>query len=191
MHVSGEWEMPEAWTAGKTELFAALRNGEALDFEEITGSFPSAEWKARIAYAQSFHFTDYILRRFGKKEVVSLLHRLAGGENFEKAFEAATGEDFYDTERYWREKVAGRGGLALLLVGVQQFDTWLWSFMSLLVIVAFVRYLFKRRKGGSGSGGGGGRYGYFDDEWDDPPDILDEWDDDSMGNRPWRPKPEE
>lgn len=182
VYVSGEWEMPEAWTQSKTELYAALRSGKSLDFNEISDSFPLSDWKARVAYAQSYHFVAFMMKRYKRDGVVSLLNRLAAGEEFRRAFKESMGADFDETVQYWREKVAGKGGFALLLIGINGLDYIIWTFMALLVVAGFVRYLVRRKRGIASSLGGGDYYD--DDEEDDP---LDDWDEDSMGYKPWRP----
>jgi hypothetical protein len=180
VYVSGEWEMPEAWTASKTEMYTALRSGQALDFDEISASFPYSEWKARIAYAQSYHFVAYLIKRFGEDRMRGFLKHLAAGEEFHHAFKASMREDFSDTEAYWRDHIAGRGGLMLFFIGISQFDNYIWMMMSLLVIAAFIRYLIKRLRRSDDSSGASL-------DFDDPDDFDEEWDEDSMGHRPWRP----
>lgn len=180
--VSGEWDMPEAWTSSKTELYTALRNGDFIDFDELTGSFPSASWKARLAYAQSFHFTDYLVQKFGREKIDALLKKLAAGEEFDSAFKSATGKDFDDVEEYWKAKLHGQSGPALLLLSLWNIDNLIWFVMALLVVLGFARYLWRRKRK---------KMSDDDDDYDeDEDDYVDEWeywDEESMGHKPWRP----
>lgn len=176
---SGEWEMPDAWTDSKTELYAALKSGQALDFAEISDSFPFAGWKAKIAYAQSYHFTEYLINKYGGGKVAALLKKLASGEKFSIAFKSETGDSFADTEYYWREHVAGKGGLTLLLLGISRFDDYLWMLMALLVVAGFTRYMFKRNRRDPDEK-------YLDDI-DESEALYEDWDVDDLGFRPWRP----
>jgi hypothetical protein len=178
--VSGDWEMPDAWAASQRDLYAALREGQDLDFSEITNGFPAAEWKARIAYAQSAHFTEYLYDRFGEKRMNNFLKRLAAGEDFDKAFRAAMGRRFDRVQEHWRGKMQGKSAMGLLLLSFLHVDTIIWAVMALLVVLAFFRFLHKRYFRGSSDDGDN----YDDDE---EVDEWDYWDEDAMGHKPWRP----
>ena len=176
MSVSGEWDMNEGWITSKSELYSALKNGKLMDFEDISDGFPAATWEARLAYAQSFHFTDYLLRRFGHKRMNDLLDRLARGEEFHSAFKAATGKRFSRAHEYWKARLEGVGGVGLLLLSLYHVDTLIWGGMALLVLLAFFRFLWRRR-----------RDEREEEDLDEGDDLWDQWDDDTMGRRPWRP----
>jgi hypothetical protein len=182
--ISGTWEMPEAWAASRRDLYAALRDGEDMPLSEINGGFPASEWKARIAYAQSAHFTEYLYERFGRDRMNEFLKRLARGEDFDKAFRAATGKRFDRVEEYWRGRMRGKSAVGLFLLGLMHFDTMIWALMALLVVLGFLRFMVKR-----GFGRSARRHG-ADDYLDDDDEDIDEWeywDEDAMGHKPWRP----
>ena len=180
VHVSGDWELSDDWAASKRDLYSSLRQGSIPDFSDIAGGFPASEWKARDAYAQSAFFVEYLYDRFGNERMNGLLKRLARGQKFDKAFHAATGRRFDRVEEHWRGRMHGKSAMGLFLLSLMHVDTLIWVFMALLIVIGFLRYVFKR---------------YFrtssddDDDYDDDDDVdeFEYWDEHAMGHKPWRP----
>lgn len=179
MRVSGEWDMPENWLDGKAELYNALRGGSLMDLDEISDGFPASGWRARLAYAQSFYFTDYIIGRIGQKKMNIFIMKLSRGEEFNKSFKKATGRNFDNLQETWRARVRGAGGMTLLFLALAGVDSLVWVAMAVLVIIAFARWLWLRYRDKS-------EEDEFDGD-DDDDELWEEWDEETMGHRPWRP----
>ena len=180
--ISDSWEIPQLWSRRKTVLYASLKQGRALDFEEISGGFPRSEIMAELAYMQSADFVRYLVNgRDGWDRMRRLLKNLSDGVPREEAFRKIYRKDFEDLVIAWEEDVKRPGALVWVMHVLVNFDLYLWGGLVVLVVVVFL--LVKLRRGRPGPPAGPGRYDPEDD-WDD---LDEEWDPDFYGYRPWRP----
>ncbi|MFA6450955.1 MAG: hypothetical protein WCX65_15885 [bacterium] len=183
--LSQTWEVPLSWNQRKTTLYAALRKGGALDFDDISSDFPIGNLMAQMAYTQSYDFTQFILRTGGEKRMRRLLSLLAGGEPKNSAWRKVYGKPFGEIVDDWKFDVERPGGLIWVMHFFAAFDTYIWSGIALLTVIAATRVFLllrrrKRRKIASDSD----RVYDPEDDWDD---LDEEWDPDQYGFRPWRP----
>lgn len=100
----------EQWSIERaTTMIAAGVSGNFYDFDELTPGFPAAESSAGLAYAQSFHFVQYITRHYGSDVFVRIMRALRTTEvDWQGAFEEATGTPLSEVEAKWAAHVTTR-----------------------------------------------------------------------------------
>lgn len=100
----------EQWSIERaTTMIAAGLSGNFYPFEELTAGFPRAESSAGLAYAQSFHFVQYITRNYGEDVLVRVMRRLRESDvDWNTAFEEEAGTSMEAAEASWASHVSTR-----------------------------------------------------------------------------------
>lgn len=100
----------EQWSIERaTTMVAAGVSGNFYDFEELTPGFPAAESSAGLAYAQSFHFVQYIARHYGADVFVRTMATLRTTEkDWNTAFAEIAGAPLAEVEAEWVAHVTTR-----------------------------------------------------------------------------------
>lgn len=125
MHQADELDLGKGVALSMAALF-----GNTLDFNDLDRSFPPHDQIASLAYAQSFHFVDRLLERFGNQPVRQWLGQIAEGVPWRDAYRASFGESFAQSARDWREGVKVWYAWIPALVSA----TTLWTLLALLVL---------------------------------------------------------
>ncbi len=137
------------WAAGQvpdeTEMrtlrYWAYRGG-VIPFASLADELPSRHDLASFAYVQSFSVVDYlVMRRGGIEKVLELLAR-AQVEPLQAAWEKTYGEAPDATWERWRRLEAGQ----FSLTGFLLYDIPIFTYLALLLLIAYVRYLVVRRR---------------------------------------------
>jgi hypothetical protein len=137
------------WAAGRrlsqeerTLLERLAHSGDLPSLEDLARSFPPHAAEAQVSYLVSLAFVESLADDLGARTVPELVRRIEAGEPFDRAFERAFDAPLRGYELTWRVRMAERYSLAR--------DLWerasLLTVAAILVICAFIRYLFKRRK---------------------------------------------
>ncbi|MFT6396644.1 MAG: hypothetical protein ACJAYU_001387 [Bradymonadia bacterium] len=100
----------EQWSIERaTTMISAGLSGNFYDFDELTNGFPAAASSAGLAYAQSFHFVQYITKNYGDGVFVGVMRRLReDGAEWNVAFEAEAGIPLAAAEALWVSHVSTR-----------------------------------------------------------------------------------
>jgi hypothetical protein len=130
------------WAAGSlvvphADVAILDRYGFLHSFYQIEEAFPSDESAARIAYLQSEALVRFIADRRGIAAVRETLRRAAGGEPFHDALRAATGVEFHDLQREWRDWLRAEFSLPYLILRSLPF-------FALVAVVVVVAYAIRR-----------------------------------------------
>ena len=123
-----EWDFPGP-------LFGVGITGNYLPFDTLRDGFPEAGPQARLAYAESTDFVQFLKRTYGPAAFNTFLDRLAAGEEEEAALRAAFGRDLAELSSAWLKHVRFSYGLVGLLAG----GISLWFGISLLALWAYAR----------------------------------------------------
>lgn len=182
VHLSEAWEIPSLWNDRKTRLYSALRRGDTLEFDDISGGFPRAEILAQTAYAQGADFTQYLVKREGEESFRRLLGLLASGTGRDDAFSTVYGAPLDELAADWKRQLDKPDAWIITRHVLAYFDMYTWVAMGLLFIAVYF-IVMARRKRRDMLERNDGEYDPGDD-WDD---LDEEWDDDMFGDRPWRP----
>ncbi|HPI78413.1 MAG TPA: peptidase MA family metallohydrolase [bacterium] len=186
VHLSDAWESPESWHKRRADLYNAARKGAALDFNDLHYGFPSGKFIAELAYAQSHDFVSWLIKRKGEAGIRHLLDGLADGDSVDVALKRVYGDGLEGLSADWLAQAAKPAPIVWAMQFFAAFDTYIWTGMALLVIVAGMKvFLGFRRKRKFKLVYPGGGSGYDpEDDWDE---LDEEWDIDDYGHRPWRP----
>ena len=133
IHESGE--LP--WSR-RMELADASLGRRLLPLVELDRSFPSDHYEVNIAYAESADFVSFLLRDSDRARFGSLVERVRGGAEFDRAIEDAYGTDMRKLEYEWRTELSRRFGMVPALTG----GGLVWVVIAGLAVAAWV----KRRK---------------------------------------------
>ncbi|MGH9866707.1 MAG: hypothetical protein ACREAA_00880 [Candidatus Polarisedimenticolia bacterium] len=131
----GEW-MDSLYLLGSPVASAA----HPLD--ELGARFRTAGGtaEARVAYAGSFSFLTFLVRRHGDRLPARVLEDLRAGASFEEAFAHATGGvSLREEEQAWAESM--NGPLRWLAVAGESWALWL-----MLALLMITGWLVKRRR---------------------------------------------
>jgi hypothetical protein len=84
--------------ANPTVISRAMATGSLVSFDEIESllSFPDA--RAGLAYTESYHAVNFLVKRFGTEAIKKFAQALAHEPDGRQAFHAAFGEDLWDFE---------------------------------------------------------------------------------------------
>lgn len=113
---------------------SSLLTGRLPPLAELDAAFDASDDRARAAYAASFDFMLWSVKRYGKG-VVRKIVREAASRPFPEAWQAATGVTIERSETEWR-----RGSLLLYrFIPALTGTTALWSGITLLALYAGAR----------------------------------------------------
>ena len=123
-----EWEFPgPLLTVGIT--------GRFIPFAQLDDGFPETGAQARLAYAESTDFVQFLKRTYGPTAFNRFLDRLAEGDELDSALRSAFGHDLAALSSAWVSHVRWSYGLVGILAGGMP----LWFGIALLAILAYAR----------------------------------------------------
>ncbi len=115
------------------ELSQAPLRGGLVDLEALEHGFPADPLRARLAYAESADFVQYLQAEHGDDVVADLVHATAGGAGLSSAIRTATGSFLDDVEADWRRRWSTHASLSS--GALAQLDSWVLGLGSLALIV--------------------------------------------------------
>lgn len=83
------------------DVEAAVSDGRLLPLSALVGQFPTSFDRFVLAYAESVSAVDYLVRTYGRDELVGLIRSYADGVSDDAAFEAALGVDVAGFQAGW------------------------------------------------------------------------------------------
>ena len=122
---------------------AALR-GEFIGLNSMQSGFPSDKESLLLAYEESKSFVVYIIEKFGNDGIISVLRRMAMGENTEKAILNILSMPLHELEKEWHDSLRKRMTWFTYL-SYHLYDI-LFTLMAFVTICAFL-IIRKRKKG--------------------------------------------
>ena len=157
----GERELPRwldegvcQWVSdGLADIFIRQRNsplnraaigGDFIPFSALNKQFPSQEEPLMLAYEQSRDFVSFIIAEYGKEGLLNLLERLKGGGEVQGAFRETFSVSMNELEKRWQQSVDSR--LTWFVYLSYHIYEFLFAFMALISVLAFVKVLIKKRQ---------------------------------------------
>ena len=138
VHISGRLPLPnEGW------LPQYIARDIAIPLEDLLMNFPENPVALRVAYEQSVDIVRFIDKNFSETAIKDICRRVAQGETFDQAILAETGLTMVQLEQEWLNSL-GMGN-TLIAFFLRRFD--IFALISVLALVAFMRYLIRRRRG--------------------------------------------
>jgi len=85
----------------RNDVGAAVDGGTLMPLDAISGQFPTTLARFSLAYGESVSAVDFLVRAFGRDELVQLIRSYADGVSDDQAFEAALGIDVAEFQAAW------------------------------------------------------------------------------------------
>ncbi len=79
----------------------AAGGGSIMPLGGLGGNFPTRTTRSLLAYAESVAAVDYFIQTYGERQLLDLITSFADGSGLDKAFVAATGDDFAAFDAAW------------------------------------------------------------------------------------------
>ena len=130
---AGQWEWVDSFALVRMVLFS-----DPIPFEKLRDSFPMESGEARLAYAQSYSFCQFLQRTLQRRRFISLVDGMRRGIPLEAQLSRAVGRPFEQIVKAWYGRVRDKYGVYPVLTSAAFF----WFAVSLLFILAYLR---KRR----------------------------------------------
>jgi hypothetical protein len=145
LHEGFAYQHSAEWTWERTETLAGMAwGGSTIPIEELDATFPAEELPANRAYAESYDFVGYLVKR-GRYEddgddgdrfaFRRFLAALSRDDNIDKAAIHAFGRPLRDLFEEWKRDLTER----YMLIPAGLFVLGLWVIASFLLFLAFLR----------------------------------------------------
>ncbi len=128
------WSISWAFVLGRGVMTKQL-----IPLAHLADGFPTDQYQAELAYAQSFSLVSYIKTELGPNALHRLMRGLSYGLDIETALKQATGQGLKGLERRWQEELKRRFNLISVVTSFFSF----WFVATLLFLLS---YWLKRRK---------------------------------------------
>ena len=129
------WE--RMWTLNENANLGSL-----LSFSQLSRRFPYSSTQAKLAYAQSAHFVQYLINQFGLEDFQRFLYLSGQNQSVEKAAADVFQRSFYKIENQWR--VQFKKGWSWLFFLLQ--ESTIWAVVILLFILRGWTTIRKKRR---------------------------------------------
>lgn len=94
-------------SSDRSEVEAAGDAGTLAPLASLTGAFPNGD-RFFLAYAESVSAVDYMVKTYGKPDLVKLIRSYAQGLTDDEAFTAALGVDLATFDAGWRKALGAK-----------------------------------------------------------------------------------
>ena len=133
----------------RSRLNRAAFSRKFIRIQDLQQIFPPDENSRLLAYEQSKSFVSYLVRQFGKGEVLNILEKMKQGETIEAAFSKVLSIPLEKLESEWQDSL-GNKLTWFAYLSYYLYET-LFVLMALITVCAFIRLRIKKK-------------GYVDDE---------------------------
>jgi len=138
------------WTPERRQKLTRAASTDALiPFAELDGNFPAHHNVASLAYAQSFHFVEFLEQNHGEGVTAEVMESVRAGKEFEEAVRGATGRGLDALETDWRGELSSETSWLALLQ-----DEFAIFFVAAVFFAIAWAVRRDRLRGSSGSGDG-------------------------------------
>jgi Peptidase MA superfamily len=120
-------------------LASAALAGNLIPLGKLMRGFPYNERQAHLAYAQSYHFVNYLISTYGRHNFLAMLERIGQGQEHGQALMRLTGMSFGRLEAQWMKQI----NRTYAMLPIISSSSLLWVFAAMMVVVGFLR---KRRE---------------------------------------------
>jgi len=128
--------------ADRRLLERAAASGTLLSLDELNEGFPHDAARASLAYAESYTFVDFLLKRFGSEALGRVARPMRTGRSLGEAVEQALGVDLRAFQAEWFAHIRQTYRHQALWDSLEMV---IFAAMSLLALVAFLQGLRLRR----------------------------------------------
>ncbi len=123
---------------------AAELLNRSIPLSRLVDTFPADRGALLLAYRESREFVEYLVTRYQRQGLLTLLNRLREGESLEYAVQSSLALPLHAIESQWREQ-RGKGSIWLVWFSRNLYEI-LFFLSALLAVGAFVRLWLKKRR---------------------------------------------
>lgn len=131
----------EQFATGKA-ISKALISDSIVPLDEIDDVLKFQQAKARLAYEESYSFTQFLEEKFGFDGLVKLIGVLNRSHSFDKTFSEVFEADLFELELEWYQSLESKYRWRFL----QDFEIFLWISILFLFIFVFVVIRLRNRR---------------------------------------------
>ncbi len=113
-----------------------------LDYLDV--GFPSDPGSLFLAYEESLSFVNYVVKKFGKKKFVLILHQLERGKTVKEAFPIILSRPLWEVEKEWVRSIRNENRW-LIWISRYLYQL-LFVLGAILAAIAFVKVKLRKRK---------------------------------------------
>jgi hypothetical protein len=122
---------------------AAELSNRSIPLRRLTDGFPADQRSMLLAYRESREFVEYLVTRYQKLGLLSILNRLREGDLLEYAVQSSLAVPLHEIESEWRAQQSTRS-VWLIWLSRNLYEI-LFFLCALLAVGAFVKLLIKKR----------------------------------------------
>ena len=127
---------------GGKEISRAQLTRQLIPLETIDAVLGFEKNKAHLAYQEAYFAVVYMIEQYGESAIPELLRNLRTSGNFNVAFRMTFGQSLYQFEQEWRLYLEEKYRWSFFV----EFEAFLWAFIVLLFLLAFLMILRRNRK---------------------------------------------
>lgn len=131
--------------AREEDLIWRIGARRLLSFADLRERFPDGEDDLRTAYAQSYSYVSWLVRRHGLGDLLAVVRNTGGSTTFERALVGRTGRTTLELADGWRYHLQHESGAILRVLLDQCFNLLLIASLPVLVLAFRRRFLRERR----------------------------------------------
>jgi hypothetical protein len=124
-------------------LNKATLGGTLMRLNRLQDSFPSDRESLLLAYEESKSIVDYIIRRYGKESLLSLLERMKQDESADEAILKSLSISSVELEKEWHDSLR-RKMTWFTYLSYHLYEI-LFAVMALISVYAFIKVMMKKR----------------------------------------------
>jgi hypothetical protein len=124
-------------------LNKATLGGTLIRLNRLQDSFPSDRESLLLAYEESKSIVDYIIRRYGKESLLSLLERMKQDESADEAILKSLSISSVELEKEWHDSLR-RKMTWFTYLSYHLYEI-LFAVMALISVYAFIKVMMKKR----------------------------------------------
>jgi len=129
------------------DRFRAVRLNLArmvIPLDYLTTSFPADPQSLFLAYEESLNFVNYVVKKYGRAKLTSILGKLALGKDVNSAFSEVLTKSLVGVEKEWLKSIKNENRWLLWLS--HYLYELLFALGGLLAVVAFIKVKIKKRR---------------------------------------------
>ncbi len=132
---------------GARRLNRAVISGDLIPLRRLADRFPAHRSGLILAYEQSKSLVNHVVRDYGAKTVVDILHLLRQGRSLDGALEERLGKDAAALEKEWQSGLS-TGGAWIRFLSAHLYGL-LFFAAAVITLAAFIRRVRQRRAYGA------------------------------------------
>ena len=124
-------------------LDEAILSGKYISIGSLTTRFPRDRKRLMLAYEESKSLVEYIISKWGRDGILTLLEHLKDGKEVDQAILMSLSISFDELEHRWYNHLKKR--ITWVTYLINHLYEFLFSIAALILIIGFIRVVLKKR----------------------------------------------